>query len=168
MPLAAPSVTSLTLDEAPQRLWLEWLESYFDGGSHTVGASGVTFPAVEVAFDQGALSQPLSGVGITVVCESVSGEEYLGEERKLAWCNVLWTFYVRSPGGVDVAGDGNARHQVREAAQLLRGLLQDDEAVRPLGQRGMQHLRVTAAAPVPGTDYAVRSVRVRGQLHYEV
>lgn len=164
----SPAITKLTLEEAPQRLWHEWLSGYFDGGTHPVGGSGVAFPTAELAFEQSALSQPLSSVGITVVGDAAFGKRYGAAQGEIAWDEVTWTFYIRAAETNTVAGQGNAKYRARQATQLLRGLIEDDEAVRPLGQKGIHHLRVIGSNTVPGTDYAVRSLRVRGEVHYEI
>lgn len=159
----APAVTSLNLDEGPQRLWHEWLSGYFDGAVHSVSGVSVSFPDAVVGFDVTDIGQPLSGVGIVVVAESEESDGYLAEEGRLEFVDVAWLFYVRA--GIPLPGQPIARHTCRHAAQLLRGLLLDDAALLPLAQKGLMHLRPARAQPLPITDQPVRLLRVTGQLH---
>lgn len=167
MPLNSPAVTSLTLESAPQKLWHEWLSSYFDGGSHPIGGEGsIAFPRATIAFDQGDLPQPLSGVGITVVSETMRQRLYLDGTGRRAFDEVLWTFYVRAKVGA--TGDGNSRYQTRKAAELLRAILQNDACTLDLARKGINRLRIRKAGPAPSADYPLRLVRVSGQLEYDI
>jgi len=167
MALISPPITSLTLDSAPQKLWHEWLSSYFDGGTHDVGAEGsFVFPIAAISFDQGDLPQPLNGVGMTVVAETMRQRLYLDDSGRRASDEVLWTFYVRAK--VAATGDGNSRYQARQAAELLRAILANDGCTMDLARKGISQLRVRKAGPAPSTDFALRLVRVSGQLEYDI
>lgn len=161
----SPAITALTLDEAPQRLWHEWLTSYFDGAVHTVLGSGVSFPRATVGFDVADIGQPLSGVGIVVVTEAESSDAYLSESGKTVHADCQWLIYVR--GGAPGPGDGNSRHLCRRAAQLVRGLILDDSATAPLAQKGLMNLEPAREQVLPVNDNPVRLLRVRGKLQVE-
>lgn len=175
MPLLSPALTPLTLEEAPARLWHEFLKGYYDGQSHPVSVGSGVFPTVlqpdgkvALAFDQGELPQPLhgSGVGILVVTEMVGEKEFMGEDGRYAVDEMRTTFYIRgAQTGPDRAGNG--RYLARRAAELLRAVLRDDEAVHPLAQKGITQLRLERSTPAESADGPLRIVRARWRAEYE-
>lgn len=161
------AITYLTLDEGPQRLWHEFLTGYFNGGSHTLDGQPVSFPAAALSFDQAPLNAPLDGVAIAVIAETTGHRVFLNETKQYAFDEVAWTFYIRADPGPNQAGAGNAKHQCRRAAQLLRGLLQSRSLTSPLDEKGLRVKNVPQAAPVPGTDFLTQMIRATGEVHYE-
>ncbi len=172
MPLNSPAVNGLSVVESTQGLWFEWLSGYFDGGTHTLGGSGVAFPSAHLAFDQSdALPQPLSGVGISVVAASRGGRDYLDDDPtlgkgKLAFDEITWTFYVRAQ--VADTGAGNSAYQCRRAADLLNGLLRNSAATIALHAKGITDLKARAPQVVSDGLFALRVVTVRGRLQYSI
>lgn len=172
--MTSPPITFRTLDEAPHRIWNEWLRGYFDGGSHDLGGSGVTFPEAVVAFDQdqfrtsaGVAVEPINGVGIRVVCQTNAQERTLNESGRDCLDDVAYTFIVQtSIDGVN-ANKGNSNYQCRRAAQLLRGLLLDDAAMLPIVRLGMRNFEIGAAEPVQSERFYTRTIRVKADLDYE-
>lgn len=164
MPLNVPAVTAFTLESGPPKIWHAWLSSYFDGGAHPVGLTSGVFPRAALAFDQGRLPQPLSGVGITVVQETVRERCSLTEDGKRAINEMRWTFYVRAQ--ISQGGDGNSAYQARHAAELLRALLQNDTARKPIAEKGILNVRIERARVEPAVEFATRMIVTRGQLEY--
>lgn len=167
--MISPAVTYLTLEEAPQKLWHEWLSGLFDGEAHMIGPSGtdaVTFPEASLSFDQAALAQPLNGLNILVLQQTLSGDCYLSEKGKDVSNEMRWSFFVRAastPGGL-----GNPEYQCRQAAQLLRACLLNSHATRGLAEKGIHELEVSEADPIESSHYQLRRIRVRGILDYDV
>jgi hypothetical protein len=168
----SPAVTSLTLESAPQKLWHEWLSGYFDGAEHGIGGDGSgVFPSVSsdrIVFDQGALPQPLSGVGITVLAETIRSRMSLTVDGRHAIDDVEWTFYIRAQVSQAASGKGNAKYQARAAHDLLRALIEHDSCTVALAQKGITALRVRGSGAPQSTDFALRRLTVRGQLEYEI
>lgn len=163
----SPAVTYLTLDEAPQRLWSEWLLSWFDGGSHEIGPSGtgaVTFPRASVSFDQAALPQALNGVNILILQTTLDNDQFLTATGKAHRDYCRWDFFVRAGSA---SGDSNPAYQCRQATQLLRACLMNENATYPLAQKGIYDLEVTESETIMSDLYQLRRVRVRGSLANE-
>lgn len=170
----SPAVNYLTLLEAPQKLWCEWLGGFFDGGSHEIGPSGtgaVTFPTASISFDQSSIPQPLgdgSGAGdvnILVLQQNTDDVQFLTENGKLRIDDMKWDFYVRASN--TGPGKGTPAYQCRQATQLLEACLLNDYAVYPLAQKGIFDLEVRQAEPVTSEAYQIRRIRVRGKFDYQ-
>jgi hypothetical protein len=173
--MTSAAVTFLTLGSAPEKLWHEFLTSYFDGAAHAVNGSSVTFPSVRVGFGVNDLSLALEGVGITVTSRTVKRRSFLddgsevaltGARQQKCYDKVEWAFWIRARVGQSAAG--NEEFQVRQALDLLRGLLSDNGAVWGLAQKGILRLDPGKEEPVPGAVGMCRRLLVGGQVHYSV
>ena len=167
--MTSPEVTYTTVDTGPQKLWYEWLSGYFDGAGHEIvpGRGTFSFPKASLVFDQSAMTQPMAGSGVCigVVGETLKSDSSLVEEGKWVDNEMRWDFFVRASN--IPAGGGNAAYACRQATDLLRGLLMNDYAVKPLAQKGLFDLRVDEAAPIESNLYQIRRLRVRGKLSYD-
>jgi hypothetical protein len=165
----SPAVGYLTLEEGPQKLWREWLGGYFDGAAHEVGPSGtgfVTFPQATLSFDQAALPQPLNGLNILVLQQTVDTETFLTPTGKFKRDRMRWEFFVRSASVS--AGQGNPEYQCRQAAQLLHGCLLNENATIALAEKGITDLDVKEAEPLMSNQYQLRRIRAAGSFAYEL
>jgi len=167
--MTSPEVTYLTLEEAPQKLWLEWIGSYFDGNSHEIGPSGtgsVPFPRASVSFDQAQIDQPLEhGLNILVLAQTIGSHSSLREQGKWIVNDMRWNFYVRSASAEQ--GKGNPQYQCRLATQLLRACLSNDYATKGLAEKGIYDLEVKESEPIESQLYQLRRLRVTGRMEYE-
>lgn len=168
--LTHPEVTSLTVESAPQNLWLEFLGGYFDGGVHDVRGSGLAFPAAKIGFDVADLNGPLDGVALVIVNETGRSQQYLNSgpdhQGKMVHDPVTWCFYIKAKAAQ--GGAGNSNYLCRQTADLLHAVLVDQGLTQPLSQKGLQNLECRKPQVVVSEDFFVRLMRVNGQLHYEV
>jgi hypothetical protein len=170
----SPPITFRTLDEAPHRIWNEWLRGYFDGGTHDLGGSGVLFPKALVSFDQdqyrdaqGQAVELMSGVGIRVIGVMRGQHRTLSDAGRDCLDQMAYTFLVQTSVAAESSHRGNANFQCRAAAQLLRGLLLDDAAMLPVVRLGIRNFEVDQAEPILGERFYTRMIRVDAELDYE-
>lgn len=161
------AVTYLTLDEAPQKLWWEWLGGYFDGGMHEVGPSGtgaVAFPQASLSFEQAAIPQPLDGPNILVTQETIDSQPFLTESGKNCIDTMRWDFYIRAAS----SQLGKAEVDCRTTSQCLKALLRNDYALLPLTRKGLYDIAWHEAKLVQDPLYQLRRIRVTGRLNYSL
>jgi hypothetical protein len=170
--LSAPAVHELKLQETCLALMQEFLSGYFDGNAHDVGGNAaVVFPSVELRFQQAAHSQPLNGVGISLVWVAASRKWRCwdlvdGARQHMIYAKCNWTFWVRAAG--QATGKGNADKQVTTASDLLVGLLENAAAVKPLAQKGIRRPRPGTPQAVQDTNYSLRMIPCGVTLRYPV
>lgn len=166
--MTSQEVTFTQLDEAPQRLFCEFLSGFFDGQPHEIvtGRGAFSFPKASFAFDQASLVQPLdgSGVNILIVGQTVGSKSTLEEEGKRVVNDMRWDFYVRAANVPE--GQGNAAYACRRTTDLLRGVLMNDASIHPLAQKGIFDLSVQESTPIESLLYHVRRLRARGRFNF--
>jgi len=170
-PLTKPAVDANALETTVLNLWCEFLTRYFDGQPHDIGATkAVTFPKVELQFQQSTVSQPLdqaSGVAITMVWSEGDRHRWTawwpsaGTRQEICYERVAWNFWVRSSGG-------NARANGRLASDRLSGLLGNRAETHALGQKGICRLKPATPRAIQDTDYVLRLVTVAATLRYPI
>lgn len=172
MSLSAPRVTALTVVEGPQRLWWEWLSSYFDGQTHAVAGESILFPQAEISFGT-TWKSSLPSLEIRVLQELQRQREFLAEPEELMANRVkqvmdtmTWRFVVRA--SVVRTSEGNSKHLCRQMLELLRGLFEDPDVIYPLAQKGMVHLAAGRDTLIPTPHCTTRELFVQGELHYPV
>jgi len=84
-----------------KRLMAEWLKQSFNRAPHVVpgAADTVTFPRVDIGFDQGPPPQPLeasTGCEIRVVMHPGSSDEYADVDGWMNFQAVQFHFWVRA------------------------------------------------------------------------
>jgi hypothetical protein len=173
--LASPAITELSAAQAAHTLLAEWLRGWFNGSLHQIGQNPpVQFPAVNIAFGQGAPVQPLyTGPGTldgeirvitfprTETQESLDTSLFAG---KLATDYVLFNFWVSAKH----PGPGQSEYKAQVIADLLRAILANPDARYPLVAGGIVTLRPQLPQPIPGADYHKRLVACSGQLQYPI
>ncbi len=184
--LISSAISELAVESSSLALWREFLALYFDGAGHTVGANTATaFPAAELRSQQAAVSQPLGGLAISVVCAPRVGGfgqpavrwDWNATHKRIQICTLpaRWWFFLRVRK--TNTGTGNADKLIMTAGELLYGLLRNAKAVQPLEQKGILHLRPTAPELVakgdeapenPDNDYLMRLVCCDGQMRYPI
>ena len=163
------AVDYLTTESAPQKLWKEWLTGFFDGGSHEIGPSGtgaVTFPVASISFDQAEMPQPLSGVAIAVISQTISEHDMLTATGKWVRQEMRWNFMVRA--ATVAQGQGNPEYQCRLATEKLKACLMNDFTIKPLQQKGIYDLIVSEAEPIQSTAFIMRRLKVKGRYEFEI
>lgn len=173
MPLTSPAVSEAALEKSVSTLFNEWLTGYFDGGDHAVGNNGpIAFPEAIIKFQQAAIPQPLNGTLIQMIWLAQGRPRFYwdnvdGLRQQLAWFDVTWMFLIRSQ--LQESGTGNAKMAVRDASDLLFGLLQNSASTRPLAQKGIHKLRPhTPQLVTQDAGYLMRSITCMGRLRYHV
>lgn len=169
--LTKSAVDQFALEQTTLELVNEFLGGYFDGNPHAVGGRTLTFPKVELAYQQSAVSQPLHGVAITTVWtqggKTWRGWETIGGARQqMFYTRTTMNFWVRGQGQATAQGTANARCQ--QAMDLLQGLLLNPDATRALAQKGISHLRPEPGGAVMSADYVMRLIRCEAHLRYPV
>lgn len=174
------ALTELTLESGVKAAWKEWLESYFDGGAHDVGATtGQVFPRATIVFGQGRIAQPLAAADHPQGAADVNAEirvltlPRMGEatwngdavgEHLLATEAVLFQFQVRARAARGEQADLRAQ----TVAELLRALLRNPTCTLALAQAGVTHLEPQLPLTVADPDYPLRLLNCRAQLQYPV
>jgi hypothetical protein len=173
--LTSPDISELTLESGTLALWNEFLEGWFDGGSHAVGLNpAIPFPEAVLRYQQSALPQPLGQrVGISLVWVRPGDvtkrwevvrvprenfrngdpydncQDYRGRRQarqQVAYARAGWMFWIRAEAP---AGAGaNAAASCRQAAELLFGVLSNTNATHGLWQKGILKLEPQTPALV--------------------
>ncbi len=173
--LNAAAVDALALEESVMKLFEEWLRGFFDGGTHVIGAAGSKkFPQAQLRFQQSALPQPLSTVGITAVWVAAAHvRKYWEGGQQISLDHASWMFLVRTDAN---SAAGNADLQCRTASDLLYAILANSAATRGLGQKGINKICPTPAQLLSDgktqdkhdPNYITRLVSCRGMLRYRI
>jgi len=145
MPLSAPDVNLWAVELSTKRLMAEWLKQWFNGAPHVVpgAANPVTFPRVDIGFDQGPPPQPLeasTGCGIRVVMHPGNSDEYADVDGWVNFQAVQFHFWVRAAIRPNAAG-GTSQKLAANVAALLFGLLHHPVSALDLARKGVAHLR---------------------------
>ena len=155
-----------------KRLMAEWLKQWFNGQPHTVpgAAAPVTFPRVDIGFDQGPPPQPLetsTGCEIRVVMHPGSYDEYADVDGWVNFQAVQFHFWVRAAIRPNTAA-GTSQELAANVAGLLFGILHHPVGALDLARKGITHLRPRPAVPVPMIEYTCRQVVCSALLAYLV
>lgn len=146
--LQSAAVSVMNMGEGVKRLLHEFLSHYFDGTAHVVGGEAVTFPKVDIVFDQGGNEQPLPRPEIRVVMQSEVSEHYRQEDGQQIFEGVTIVFAVRMS---DVAGKG--KEQAGRTSDLLYGLMQHKGEVVALARKGIHNLMLSPGRPISDPDF---------------
>lgn len=174
-------ITELTVLSAPKAIWREFLESYFDGATHDVGAhTGLAFPKANVTFGQLRGKQPLNradntrqaadtATEIRVICfprsERLTWNVNPDEgEHLLAFNQVMFQFQVRARR----EREADAEALADWAAQLLHALLVNPDTRFPLARVGVRDLAARQPEPVAAAEWSLRLVHCQATLEYPV
>lgn len=171
----SPALNEWSIEGGTLALFAEWLGSYFDGSSHTVGNVAQVFPQAELRFQQSSLSQPLSGsgsvgtpttvspgLGISVVWVKPTNTRLCWEwvqpptlapnpapamsRQQIAYADGALMFFVRAQS--PQTGTGNSQKVAMTAADLLSGLLKNSSATNGLAQKGIHKVRAESSVLV--------------------
>lgn len=174
-------ITQLTVESAPKALWREFLESYFDGAAHDVGAhAAVVFPKAGIAFGQSPARQPLDAADnpaqpvqtsaeIRVLCLPRSSAATWNSsadapEHQLATDAVTFQFQVR----VVKPRPQDAEALADRLSELLHALLIHPDTRYPLARHGITHLQPNKPVTIESGDWHLRLVHCAAQLQYPV
>ena len=143
-----------------KRLMAEWLKQWFNGQPHVVPGipEPVTFPRVDIGFDQGPPPQPLeasTGCEIRVVMHPGSYDEYADVDGWVSFQAVQFHFWVRA--AIRPNADGRTSQELAaNVAGLLFGILHHPAGALDLARKGIGHLRPRPPVAVPMIEYACR------------
>jgi len=155
-----------------KRPMAEWLKQWFNGQPHAVPGilEPVTFPRVDIGFDQGPPPQPReasAGCEIRVVMHPGSGDEYADVDGWTNYQAVRFHFWVRA--ALRHGTDGNTSQPLAgKLAALLFGILKHSDCTLDLARKNLTHLRPRPAMAITTIEYACRQVACSALLVYRV
>lgn len=178
--MAAPVITELNVESAPKAILKEWLTTWFDGGSHTVGGNpAVIFPKVVITFDQGEVLQPFETQvkpaqnvakiqgEIRIVCiprgeKSHANQNPVDGNGFQVTEYVSFHFYVRT----SKPGAGQPQFLASQISDLLKGLLGNPDTRYPIAAKGISHLQPQKPQSLTSSDFSERLIVCVAELKY--
>lgn len=177
------AIQEYDIEQAARAIFKEWLESYFDGANHDIGAKpAVPFPKVLIAFGQGSPVQPMAGSKvdgtdkegseIRVVMlprAKMSMGKYAvadqsGTSVNLGVTNVVLSFQIRAKK----QGIGQGEKLAERIGGLLSAILTNPTPRGRLARYGVKHLVPMDPVPIATADYAMKIINCSGQFHYDI
>lgn len=173
--LNSPAITELSTEAAALNLLAEWLGNWFNGQANAVGGNApVTFPLVNIAFNQSQVVQPLTPPGATVDTtiriiilprmETTESLDTILGAGKLATARVLVNFYVLSKR----PKEADANQSAQTVASLLKAILTNPTSTADLGAKGLRMLHPETPRVIQSVDYAQRLVACGAQILYPI
>jgi hypothetical protein len=187
--MIAPHISEMELESSAFAAWAAFLNGYFDGNTHDVGANqAVPFPKANILFGQSPVLQPMNPAvrplpagGQTTPPTPISSinmvwsyplttcrywERVNGVTQQRAYKKSRFNFWVRCEMQQDTAA--NARKVCRQTAERLSGLLGNAAATFALAECGIHHCRPGEPEMVAETAYILMLVTCRATLRYAV
>jgi hypothetical protein len=162
--LTSPVVSVLGgIEQTTLTLWYEFLEGWFDGGVHEIDDTEVTFPLVNLAFQQGGAVAPMDGISIAFTWISATRARRSNEGvSKTETIKAHWSVWVRAKG--ENKGQGGAAVLSKRTSDLIYALMSNRKATMPLARSGIRHVWSTTPALVSSQESHVRALRVSATL----
>lgn len=167
--LTKPAISATDLETAAQKLWNEFLKSYFDGTMHDIGTEPILFPLCEIGFNQMTpdLTGPMIHVIFVRLTQDRDWQAPAAVEGIRVKADATINFFIR------VANAGQKKIGADPECQIIGDRLRlifdlPNERAR-LAAKGILHAKIQAGpTPQPFPAIQVRLLTITAELIYRI
>lgn len=165
--LNKPAVSDRQTEKAVQELFNEFLGKFFTGTPHATLRGPVTFPVVDLFFNQTQLPAPAAKPQIHIVFTDFRPiARWADDTTKEVTTDSLFTVYFRAAN--QGATDNKSDFACRSVADNFKELFESEERYA-LARKGIRHSRIQSGPKaLQATGYQARMLILLARIRYDV
>lgn len=166
--LTSPALAPRATEKGLQKLLDEFWTLYFTGSPHASLLGPVTFPVVDLFYNQATIEPPGAGRAQihTVFTDFRPRESWWDKSVKLVQTKAsLLTIFVRTINAGET--DNSAEFLCRDVADNVKEILQDGDARLLLESKGLRNCHLKSGpTPLPLSGFQLRVLLLSSDLRY--
>jgi hypothetical protein len=167
-------MTANAVETGLMQLTNEFLAGYLNGGTHTVNGASTLFPLVAVTNQRASIRQPLEGASLNITLlnpGSIQAKWWpvaSGPSKRRIFANISLDLWVRAMVKVPRSDGHNSESLVRWVSDSIFAILINRINCLPLARKGIAHVFPRLGVLSSSSDYAMRSISVKGKIDFIV